>query len=387
MRFEFSTANRIVFGPGSLSNALEDPTAHSRRALVVTGRSPGRAEPLLSLLQAQGVSCTIYPVSGEPTTTLVEDGVRRSRQARCETVFGIGGGSVIDAGKAIAALLTNPGTLFDYLEVIGEGRSLPHPAAPYTAVPTTAGTGAEVTRNAVLASLVHRVKVSLRSPYMLPRLAVVDPELTRSMPPPVTAATGMDALTQCLEAYVSRKANPLTDSLSRDGLRRCGRSLRSAFRDGQNLGARTDMALASLFSGLALANGGLGAVHGIAGPLGGRVAAPHGVLCGRLLPSVLAANLQRLQTESDSGKAAQRFDEVAQLLTGHPAAIAADGSSWLRDLVCELNLPPLTAFGLAPDDLSTVAAGALKASSMQGNPVPLSEKDILSILEAAVAPD
>jgi alcohol dehydrogenase class IV len=147
------------------------------------------------------------------------------------------------------------------------------------------------------------------------------------------------------------------------------------------------MALASLFSGLALANGGLGAVHGIAGPLGGRVAAPHGALCGRLLPSVLNANLQRLQTESDSGKAAARFDEVAQLLTGNPAAVAAEGIWWLRDLVRELNLPPLAAFGLAPEDLPTVAVDALKASSMQGNPVPLGEKDILKILEAALAPD
>jgi len=274
----------------------------------------------------------------------------------------------------------------DYLEVIGRGRPLQNPAAACIAIPTTAGTGAEVTRNAVLASPEHGVKVSMRSPHMLPRLAVVDPELTRSLPPEVTAATGMDALTQCLEAYVSRKANPLTDSLSREGLNRCARSLRTACRQGGNLKARTDMALASLFSGLALANGGLGAVHGIAGPLGGQLDAPHGALCGRLLPPVFAANVQRLQSESNPAASA-RFDAVARSLTGDPAATAADAVLWLEVLRRELKIPPLSAYGLSSADLPTVAAKALKASSMQGNPVPLDKDAIITILEQATAPD
>lgn len=385
--FEFRTAGRIVFGPGVLRGALAEPIQLGRRALVVTGRSPARAEPLLSQLTDQGLSSVVYRVTGEPTPAVVEDGVRRSREARCDVIFGIGGGSVIDAGKAIAALLTNPGSLFDYLEVIGGGRPLHHPAAPYVAVPTTAGTGAEVTCNAVLASPAHRVKVSLRSPHMLPRLAVVDPELTLSLPPEISAATGMDALTQCLEAYVSAKANPLTDSLSREGLRRCARSLRTVWQDGCNLAARTDMALGSLLSGLALANGGLGAVHGIAGPLGGQVAAPHGALCGRLLPPVFAANIERLASNPDHAAAAARFDEVARLLTGDSAAVAADAVSWLGDLSRQLNIPSLAAYGLAPSDLPAVADKALNASSMRGNPVPLNTADILAILEQAGAPD
>ena len=210
MRFEFATATRILFGPGTLQEVASLALGMGKRAFVVTGRSAERAAPLLERLKEHRVESVLANVPGEPTTDLALAGVERARETQCDFVIGIGGGSVLDAGKAIAALMTNKGDLFDYLEVIGRGNPLAHPSAPYIAVPTTAGTGSEVTRNAVLASSQHQLKVSLRSPSMLPRLAVVDPELMYSMPPAVTASTGLDALTQVLEPYVSNQANPMS---------------------------------------------------------------------------------------------------------------------------------------------------------------------------------
>lgn len=384
MQFEFATATRIVFGPGTLAPALAEVAGFGRRALLATGGTPGRYGQAAALLAAQGVAVTPFEVSAEPTIDRVEAGLRLAREAACDLVVAIGGGSVIDAAKAVAALLTNPGELMDYLEGIGRGRTLAHPAAPFVAVPTTAGTGAEVTRNAVLAAPAHRIKVSMRSPLMLPRMAVVDPELTLSLPPDVTAAAGMDALTQLLEAFVSRKANPLTDGLCREGLRRCAGALPTVCRDGGNLAARSDMALASLFSGLALANGGLGAVHGIAGPLGGWAGAPHGALCGRLLPLVFEANLRRLQEGAAGAGAVDRFAEAAQILSGDAAASADDGVGWLYRLGRQLKLPPLARFGVSASDLPAIADMALKASSMRGNPAALNREDIVAVLNRAL---
>ena len=225
MRFEFATATRIVFGPGTLNEVGKLAAEMGRRALVVTGRTPARAVPLLERLAAQGLETVTYPVSGEPTVEVVRAGVALAREAGCDLVVGFGGGSVLDAAKAISILLTSGGDPLDYLEVIGRGQPLTRPALPCIAIPTTAGTGAEVTRNAVLASPEHQVKVSLRSPLMLPRLALVDPELTLTLPPAVTASTGLDALTQVIEPYVSNRPNPLVDAACREGLRRAARSL------------------------------------------------------------------------------------------------------------------------------------------------------------------
>ena len=315
MVFEFATPPRIIFGAGKLREIGPLAAALGRRALVVTGSTSARAAPLLEMLAAAGVACASFPVSGEPTTDLVRQGVRQARDAGCDMVIGIGGGSVIDAGKAIAALLTNAGDPLDYLEVIGRGLALTQPAAPCIAVPTTAGAGAEVTRNAVLASPEHRVKVSLRSPLILPRLALVDPELTYDMPPAVTASTGLDALTQLIEPFVSRRANPLTDAFCQQGMTRAARSLPRAFRDGRDVQAREDMALASLCGGLALANAGLGTAHGFAGPVGGMFPAAHGAVCAALLPHVMSINVQALNARQPESEALGRYDEVARILT------------------------------------------------------------------------
>ena len=253
--FEFATAGRIIFGRGTLKELAPAAVTFGKRAIVVTGRSIERAGPVLELLRKADVEARTVSISGEPNLSAIQDGVAKTREFGAGFVIGFGGGSAIDAAKAIAALLTNPGDVFDYLEVIGKAHPLKHTPLPCIAIPTTAGTGAEVTRNAVLLSPDHRVKVSLRHPMMLPRLAIVDPALTDSLSPAVTASTGLDALTQLIEPYLSARANPLTDSICLEGMKRA-RSLRRAYAN--DPAAREEMCVASLFGGMALANAGLG---------------------------------------------------------------------------------------------------------------------------------
>lgn len=383
MPFEFATANRIVFGAGTFSQAGAIARSLGRRALVVTGKSPARAEPLREQLKAAGLAAEVFCIAGEPTTEAVRAGTERARAAESDCVIAFGGGSAMDAAKAIAGLLTNGGELGDYLEVIGHARPLTQPAAPLLAVPTTAGTGAEVTRNAVLASPEHRVKASLRSPHLLPRVALVDAELTLNLPPALTASTGMDALTQLIEPYVCLRANPMTDALCVEGIRRAARSLRRAFDHGADAAAREDMALASLFGGLALANAGLGAVHGFAAPIGGMFPAPHGAVCAALLPGVMAANIRALRERAPAGPALQRYEEIARLLTGRPQATAEDGVKWTSELGQALAIPRLRMWGMEEGDVPAVVAKAMQASSMKANPVPLSEADLRAVLAAA----
>ncbi|UCE98723.1 MAG: iron-containing alcohol dehydrogenase [Planctomycetota bacterium] len=383
MRFEFATAARIIFGSGTIQEVAPLGAELGGRAFIVTGRSSERAKPLLVQFKKHGVKCVTFHVAGEPTTTLVKEAMKKARLAQSDMVISIGGGSVLDTGKVIAVMLTNRGDLEDYLEVVGLGKPLAKSPVPHIAVPTTAGTGAEVTRNAVLAVPEHRVKVSMRSPLMLPHLAVVDPVLTHSMPPVLTARTGLDALTQLIEPYVSNEANPLTDSICREGLKRVGRSLRQAYEDGSNLSAREDMALASLFSGLALANAKLGAVHGLAGPLGGMICAAHGLICARLLPYVMAANVQALQSHKTDSPALTRYDEIAQTLTGKVTAQAVDGVKWVKGLCAAFKLSSLDEFGLKEQNFRIIAAKARKSSSMKGNPIALTDDELMEILKKA----
>jgi alcohol dehydrogenase class IV len=384
MRFEFATATHIIFGPGSLIEVGPIAADMGRRVLVVTGRTVTRAAPLLDILSAEGIDAVTYSVAGEPTVEIARQGTQRAQDADCDLVIGFGGGSAIDTGKAIAALLTNDGDPLDYLEVIGGGKPITQPAAPYIAIPTTAGTGAEVTRNAVLASPAHRVKVSLRSPLMLPCLALVDPELTHTLPPSVTASTGLDALTQVIEPYVSNRANPMTDALCRQGMHRAARSLRPAYEQGDDAAAREDMAIVSLFGGLALANAKLGAVHGFAGPMGGMFHAPHGVICGRLLPFVVAVNVRVLQERDPESKALRRYDQVAQILTGRLDATADDGVAWVQELGHALQVPPLSSLGLTDADFPALIEKASRASSMKGNPIKLTPGEMEEILTRAL---
>ncbi|UCG57819.1 MAG: iron-containing alcohol dehydrogenase [Phycisphaerales bacterium] len=381
MRFEFATATRIIFGPGTIQEVAPLAAEMGTHAFVVTGSTGERARPLLEQLSEQRLECTTFGVAAEPTTATVTGGVERARQADSDLVISMGGGSVLDTGKAIAAMLANRGRLEDYLEVVGEGRPLTESPVPHIAIPTTAGTGAEVTRNAVLAVPEHKVKVSMRSPLMLPTAAVVDPVLTHTMPQSVTASTGLDALTQLMEAYVSSKANPLTDGICREGLRRAGRSLQQAYEDGGNRAAREDMALASLFSGLALANAKLGAVHGLAGPLGGMISARHGVICARLLPYVMETNIRALQDRAADSPELARYAEVAQLLTDKATARATDGLVWVQDLCRTLDVPPLAKCGLKEQDFAKAVAKSQKSSSMKGNPITLTGDELMQVLQ------
>ena len=382
MQFEFATATRIVFGAGKLRELGALAREFGRRALVVTGRDRRRAEPMMSLLREQGIAALTFSVPGEPTFGTIEAGVRFAKQEHCEFVIGFGGGSALDTGKAVAAMLTNGGELLDYLEVVGRAKPLVKPSAPFVAIPTTAGTGSEVTRNAVLASPEHRAKVSLRSRFMLPTVALVDPELTYDLPPAITAGTGLDALTQLIEPYVCLRANPLTDALCAEGIRRAARSLRTTFENGRDAAARQDMAVASLFGGLALANAGLGAVHGFAGPIGGMFPAPHGAICAALLPCVMETNLRALRLRQPASQVLRRYEELARLLTGNGAA--DDGVEWVRKLIMDLRIPRLASYGITREHTAELVDKAAQANSMKANPIELTRAELAGILESAL---
>ncbi|MCP4539301.1 MAG: iron-containing alcohol dehydrogenase [Chloroflexi bacterium] len=384
MHFEFAAATRIVFGPGMLRKVKPLAAGMGSRALVVMGRITARAAPLFDVLAEEEISTVTYSVAGEPTIGAIRLGTLRARDAKCDMVIGFGGGSVIDTGKAIAALLTNGADPLDYLEIIGGGRPLTQPSAPYIAIPTTAGTGAEVTRNAILTSPEHQTKVSLRSPLMLPHLAIIDPELTYTLPPAITANTGLDALTQVIEPYVSNRANAMTDAFCREGMLRATRSLRRVYKQGSDIAAREDMSLVSLFGGLALANAGLGAVHGFAGPMGGMFSAPHGAICGRLLPHVMAVNVRALQERLPKSGVLRRYDQIARILTGSRNATANDGVAWVQELCNALQVPSLASYDVTRKHFPLLIEKASVSSSMRGNPIKLTPDEMQEILTQAL---
>jgi alcohol dehydrogenase class IV len=379
--FEFATAGKILAGAGRAAELPGVVGGLGSRVLVCTGADPARHGGLLAGL---GLPAVVFAAAAEPTVELARACVAAAREHGADVVAAVGGGSVLDLGKAAAMLLGNGGDPLDYLEVIGSGRKITQPSVPCVAVPTTAGTGAEVTANAVLASPAHGLKASLRSPLMIPRVALVDPELTVSCPPRVTAASGLDALTQCLEPFVSVRANPLTDGLAREGLRRAAAGLRAAYADGSDLGARADMAMCSLLGGIALANAKLGAVHGLAGVIGGTADVPHGMACAALLAPVVEANVRALRSGRPGAPALDRYTEAARLLTGSPAASIDDGLTWIRETVSQLAVPGLAAFGIGPQHVDDVAARAARSSSMQGNPVALTHRDLRAIVLQAL---
>jgi alcohol dehydrogenase class IV len=380
--FEFATANKIIFGAGKVRELGDQLAGWAKRPLLVRGRS-SRAIPLVrEILSGLDISPVEFEVHGEPTVDVVREGVKLA--AGCDAVIGLGGGSVLDAGKAIAALATNPGDVLDYLEVVGRGQTLGNAPLAYFAVPTTAGTGTEVTRNAVIESPEHGVKVSLRSPLMLPKVALVDPELTYDLPPEITAASGLDALTQLIEPFVSVKANPITDAICREGIRHAAKSLRQAYQDGADVAAREGMSVASWFGGLALANAALGTVHGFAGPLGGMIHAPHGAICARLLPLVMEANIAAMKSRQADHPAILRYDEIAKIVTGNKNASAPDGVKWVSELTQELKVPPLSAHGMGRSRIPEAVEKTMKASSTKGNPIALTEIELQEILEKAL---
>ena len=356
----------------------------TKRLLLVRGNSSDAIPRVREMLSAQEIPFDEFALHGEPTVDTASEGVSFALKHGCDMVVGLGGGSVLDAGKAISALATNRGDVFDYLEVIGKGQPLMNVPLPFIAIPTTAGTGTEVTRNAVLGSPTHGVKVSLRSPMILPSLAIVDPELTYSLPPAITASSGLDALTQLIEPFVSVKANPMTDAICREGIRYAAKSLRRVYHDGADASAREGMALASLFGGMALANAALGAVHGFAGPLGGMLNAQHGTICAKLLPLVMEANLKALESRHAGHVAIGKYIEIAKIMTGDKSASAQDGVEWVSGLVSELNIPSLSAHGMTEVHIPETVQKTLNASSYKGNPIALNELELTEILKNAL---
>jgi alcohol dehydrogenase class IV len=381
MRFDFVTASKIVFGAGALKELGGLVAPLGKRAILVTGKHPDRAfDALTDLIKGEFV---ILPTDGEPSVQTVRDGVRVATHQNCDMVIGFGGGAALDTAKAIAALMTNLGDPLDYLEVIGRGQPIKNASAPFIAIPTTAGTGSEVTSNAVLASPEHRVKVSLRSPLMLARIALVDSALTHSSPPDVTAQSGLDALTQVIEPFTSNKANPLTDAICKEAIRRAASALQKAYEKPDDAAAREDMAFVSLSGGLALANAKLGAVHGFAGPFGGMFDAPHGGICARLLPFVMDMNVRALRQRQPDADYLRRYDLIAQLLTGDERATAEEGVNWVYRLTQALNIPGLASYGMTDAELPALIEKSAVASSMQGNPIKLTSDEMHEILTAA----
>ena len=383
--FEFATAARLLFGSGKLAEVPAALRAHGvRRTLVATNLPGPGAERLRSLLAAAAIESVVLVVDREPTVESVSAGRALIGRQGCDAVVGLGGGSAMDTGKAVAALATNDGDLFDYLEVVGRGRPLLARPLPFVAIPTTAGSGAEVTRNAVIGVPAAKVKVSLRSPHLLPILTVLDPDLLDGLPRSVVASSGLDALSHLLEALVSSRANPLTDALAAEGLRRSARALRRAYASGLQADTREDLMLASLCGGLCLANGGLGAVHGFAAPLGGILHAPHGAICAALLAPVMEANLRALAARAPEHPARARYREIAEIVTGRHGAETDVGVAWVRDLCQALDVRGLGQHGLSADDIPALVVKAKAASSMRGNPVPLSDEELADVAMRAL---
>ena len=386
-KFEFYSSSRIVFGRGEISRLGELAAQFGKSVLVIHNGSAAIADRVRQLLAA--IRVEFVRQKGEPRVADVDRAVAIGRQHRCDVVIGLGGGSAIDAAKAVAGLLTNGGQATDYMEVVGKGMKITRPALPWIAVPTTAGTGAEVTRNAVIGVPEKQFKASIRGEHLLAKVAVVDPELGLDVPPDVTAASGMDALCQLIESYTSTGAEPVTDALAMQGVELAGGSLLKAYQNGNDLDARENMALAAMLSGITLTNAGLGAVHGLAAPLGGKFPVPHGVVCAALLPWVIQANVQAATHDPAGQKVLHRYAQVGRVLCGRndlddPAAISACIQA-AGGLARQLNIPPLGKFGIQDQHVPKLVGLARESSSMRYNPVALSEESLAEVLRNGIA--
>jgi alcohol dehydrogenase class IV len=384
--FRFARPPKIIFAAGAFGNLGQILSGFGKRALLATGgdflETSGKLGLLLSDLRACGVEAIQVRVAGEPSPDWVDETVSEFREASIDVVVGIGGGSAVDAGKAVSAMLPHGGSVIKYLEGVGTGEEHDGRKVPCVAVPTTAGTGAEATKNAVLSRIgPDGFKKSLRHDNLVPDVAVVDPELMLSCPRDVTAACGMDAFTQLLESYVSTGASPMTDALALSGLRVCARTLLYVCGSGaDDIDARADMAYAALMSGIALANAGLGVIHGLASPIGGLFDIPHGVVCGTLVAPATEATIWNLYEKvSPSCEALRRYARVGKMLTGSntkEVSLACEGlMGTLHSWTDELRIPTLADYGITEQDLDKIVEGA----GNKNNPASLDEEEIREI--------
>jgi len=386
--FIFSRLPVIHFGPGKIDNLATIAAGYGRSALLVTGSASFFAshlgETVLKSLAEKGIRVRKVQVTGEPSPAVVDKAVSENRAPMPDVVIAIGGGSALDAGKAISAMLLPGGNLKDYLEGVGT-REHPGQKVPFIAVPTTAGTGSEATKNAVISEVgSNGFKKSLRHENFVPDVAVVDPLLTVTCSPEITAASGMDCFTQLTEAYLSTKANPMTDALALKGIEAVARSLPEAFRDGKNTGARAGMSFAALLSGICLANAGLGAVHGFSSAVGAIYEVPHGIVCGTLMAKANEVNVRALRRDRSADRALARYSEMGKIVLGEEGRTEdyyIDGFiDYLFRLTDELRLPPLGRFGVMKADIP----GICMNTDLKNNPVKLTQEELAEIVESRI---
>ncbi len=380
MNFEFGTAQRIIFGQGCVNQAGEIIQGFGKRLLLITGKHNQYDNPILNQQSITKRYEILQIVSEkEPGVGFIQDSLKMIEDFHPDVVVSIGGGSVIDTGKALAILSANEGVLLDYLEVIGKGNPLTKESRPFIAIPTTAGTGSEATRNAVIYDQASGLKVSLRSPLMLPKVAMIDPLLTLGLPPEITASTGMDALTQVIEPLITRKANPITDAICFHAVSIAREALLNAYHDPENMEAREQMALISLFGGIALANSGLGVVHGFAAAIGGMYPGiHHGQICAALLPASFEINYLASKSRPEYAQITRKMEEISRLLAGKSQTKPDEP---LKELISEIGIPGLDKLGIEKKDYPMIIEKALKSSSMKGNPFDLSREELSRILE------
>ena len=369
--YSFMIPGQIVFGRGTATQAAALTRARGRRVVLVHGANAARAEWLRADLAALGADITLLSCPGEPDLPGLQTALAHLRPVNPQVIVALGGGSAIDMSKALAALIPAPGTPLDHLEVVGQGLPLSADPLPFIAIPTTAGTGAEATRNAVLTLPDHARKVSLRDPRMIPNVAIIDSTLMEGAPKSTLLASGLDAVTQVIEPYLCTRANPLTDAICRDAIPRGLRALKAVV-EGPTAQDWDDIAHVSLSGGIALSNSGLGAVHGLAGVIGGVTGAAHGAICGVLLPHVLRANAAEVTPGTDL---AARFDWVLDQIAQVYGSLSAF-DDWARTH----DLPRLS---VHPKDRAGIAAAARAASSMRANPVDLSTDTLEQIIAQA----
>jgi alcohol dehydrogenase class IV len=381
--FYFSTSHNIIFGVGKISELSNVIEMYGNKVLIIRTPLENNISKVINIIEKVNKKWISYSVDHEPTTAIIDDVVKSAREFNTELVIAIGGGSVMDTGKAVSALLTNPGQLIDYLEIVGKGLPLQKKSVPLIAIPTTAGTGSEVTRNAVIEVPEKKVKVSLRGLFIQPEVALIDPELTLSVPAQVTAYSGMDAFIQVIEPYVSTKANLMTDIFCREGIKNAANSLLKAYSNGNDLSTRVNMSWVSLLGGICLANSGLGAVHGFAGPIGGMFHIPHGAICASLLPAVMEVNIIALQQRVPDSISIDRYKEIFNIVTGKPNTSVQNGLNWFKELYEKLQLPSLRKLGISKDNFSDIIMQSKVASSMKANPILLNDAEINEILEKA----
>mgnify|MGYP002713101348 CR=1 FL=1 len=388
--FSIARLPRIEFGNGVFNKVAELCSAYGRRVLLVTGAKSFLGSTFYQQLQddfsARQLSLELCQVPGEPSPQRVDEAVKQFAAADIDVVLGIGGGSALDAAKAIAGLLKVQRTVMDYLEGVGPELTYEGPALPFIAVPTTAGTGSEATKNAVLSVQgKDGFKKSFRDDKLVAEYAIVDPQLLASCPPGVIAANGMDALTQLLESYVSTRSNVMTEALAISGLRAARDGLLALYRNSDDARAREQMAYASMLSGICLAQTGLGSVHGLASPLGAFYPIPHGVVCGTLVAEATRVNIDAMQQREPDNVALDKYARLAEILSERRIRDHQEARdsliALLADWTEQLQLPGLAHYGVHENELDHVVAHS-RGSSMKTNPIVLSDAEIHRLLVA-----